>query len=145
MLNPTAGDPDLSGEHGDHGGQEGELDARVPMVPLIFSILLLQEPSSLGSKMDGAEGGRSSWLRKFEWLALRTIARCEILWIRFAAQFGTLVVMLGGEELQGQEGGVSWDGLPKARTRERDGRDQPHTHLPDQKEEHVAVQQLVQA
>ena len=47
--------------------------------------------------MDGVTRRRSSWLRKGEWLALRTIARCESPWIRFAAQFGTLVIMPGDD------------------------------------------------
>ena len=38
--------------------------------------------------------------------------RCESPWIRFAAQFGTLVVMPSDEGLQSHEQDVSLDGLP---------------------------------
>ena len=62
--------------------------------------------------MDGAESGRSSWLRKREWLALRTTARCESRWIRFLAQFGTLFITLGNDGLQGHEEDVFLNGLP---------------------------------
>ena len=62
--------------------------------------------------MDGVERRRSSWLRKGEWLALRTIARCESPWIRFAAQLGTLVIMPGDDGLQGHEEDVVLDGVP---------------------------------
>ena len=61
--------------------------------------------------MDSVRSGRSSWLRNVEWIAMRTIARCESPWIRFAAQFGTSVVMPGDEVLQGRDEDVSWDGL----------------------------------
>ena len=57
------------------------------------------------------ESGRSSWLRKGDWLVLRTIARCESPWIRFAVPFGTLFVMPGDDGLQGLEEDVFLDGL----------------------------------
>ena len=88
------------------------------MVPLSFSEVLfqprflLQELIFLSSKMDGGRCGRQSWLREGEWLALRTIARCESPSIRFAAQFGTLAIMPGDDGLQGHEEDVFLDGLP---------------------------------
>ena len=50
------------------------------------SRFLLHELIFICSKMDGVESGRSSCLRNGDWLALRTTARCESPWIRFAAQ-----------------------------------------------------------
>ena len=52
--------------------------------------------------MDGARSGRSSW-RERDWLALRTIVRCESPWIRFVAQLGTLGIMPGDDGLQNHE------------------------------------------
>ena len=47
-----------------------------------------------------------------EWLALRTIARCESPWIRFPAQPGTLFIMPGDKGLEGHEEDVFSNGLP---------------------------------
>ena len=44
---------------------------------------LVQEHISLSLKMVGVESGRSSWRHKAEWLALRTIARCESVVIEY--------------------------------------------------------------